>query len=548
MPADIRFYNADGDVLIDVSSNVEVDKSGNVWWTGLSAGTYTWYAKAVSGATSSNASSSWSFTILSSDATKDYFIFTYRDGSNDAGNDICYRILSGSTIGPQMALFSGGTAAFCPNYPSLFTDSNGRIWCTVIWRDAVANVNTDPCALYTYAASVNSHKGGYDYWFYPNGTVAASGASGDGGVGVAGARKGVSWGSLSSNNAMPYKTLQSALYHWHPKIFTNPYNEFMIGCTSGGSITHTTALSTTLDKELWYLSSNNTWYRCPFTIYKETHDNVNARPNNCYAFGATSSNIYAAYTSSGRIVMATSTDCGRSWGTPTTVYDASNTNIVFRDFRDCMSKTKYPDDYARVIVEECDQHSSSDNKQNPLSGSWWIYKINTDNPTQYTRVQVYASGSSTATPGVVPETKGELYNDSLILFGGVAGTGNVYPADAGVSGDPRWLFWWNTSTGDSGAKMFDMSGGKDYPSNYLTAASHTDSCVRTDSNGVIWGCGTGYYGAKDGNSAYKGYVLNPDICSGSTNPSGDYGYNPAKYENVDTSAGGMGASFAIFNN
>lgn len=522
--------------IASTSTDIAAGESGSVTWTGLSPGTWKWHAYVTDGSEWSPKSDVWSFTIK--DIPK--FILFSRYGANDAGNPVTYRICSGSGKTAKINLVSGGPGSISPTYPVSWTDRNGKIWVMVQFDNpsVTSHARGDHSCLWTVAPSLNSWKGGWDYWFYPNGTLAGSGSLSTGVVKKAGTA--ITWTSMSSNKAGPvYRCDNSAPAGYRQEIYdamTMPNGELcMFFCAVG----HNTDIQRT--KEFYYLSSNGTWYH-PLTI-----PSTSVAPANCgAAHGAgggicvTSSNILLLWTSGGVLWGKVSTDCGRNWGNDIEITDAGGTDHTWVDPKGVVPKgDAINDDIARVFVvdfkpNECTGH------MNPSGGKFFIYRISTNSPTlAHSRTHVNASGTSIGHWPTPMISQGE-YNNGWIVFAfpwHSANTDipNVNPS-TNVQGDPRYLFFWNENTDASGQIHFDKTGG-------FLKGSHSACCVRFDDNGILWAAGAAYYGANEGDNASRGQVINPDICSGTTSPTDSWS---EVYDDVETQGGGCGATFEIF--
>ena len=194
-------------------------------------------------------------------------------------------------------------------------------------------------------------------------------------------------------------------------------------------------------------------------------------------------------------------------------------------------QTYYPDEYARFLVYTNNYATAT---RAPKSGNIWIYKVNTKDITDFTKVKTCVSG--------VLNSRDKLgfgeHRDGLNIFSWGIPSGNAfYQTVAGYAyeGDPRCIHYWNENTNASGSYLFDDSQG-------MMWGSHCGGAVRFDSDGNIWGCGSGYFGATEGDDAYKGQIIHPSICSGNSSPSGTY---TQLVESIDNSTGGCGGAFEI---
>jgi hypothetical protein len=506
------------------STSVAYNESGSTNWTNLGGHIYNWHAYINSDGTWSNATDSNSFTVRGYNK----FLLAYRNGANDAGNPTSYRVCSGTSISSwEIDLFSPDDSSECAYACTAFRDSFNRMWYSMhAWKNDVGNDWGAGCALYTYPESCNSWKGGWDYWFYPNGTVAGSGNS------STDVRKGagneLNWAAISSNQAGPQvKHLKDGdSYRQGTGADFNVLPNGELGCvvrneTNAGEL------------KFFYMSNQIDWAN-PLTTdwcYKRT-DNV------CLAPASSMIGVIYASGDISELRCFSSSDNGRTFFNSGLVYTADRFihTVYSLEPRDSKTGGCLPDNYFRIAVNLINNPAEW-----PWSSQVKILKINAEDYSDLSIVTVASSGSSFGPSGggyyLGAKRGGCLggYWDGLTIWGIHYNPGNtIY--NEGEQGDPRAIAWWNENTGDSGSKMFDESSG-------WLWGSHCATSVRFDDEGYIWCVGAAYFDATEGGDAYKGQDLPPDICSGTTDPNGSY---LEQYADVDTSAGGIGCGLLVF--
>ena len=152
------------------STSVALNASGSSSWNVPIARTWKWHTYIQSGSDWSSKSDTYGFQ---SNNIRRFIVF-YRDGGNDTGKPNAYKIASGNTgsysTGLQINLRAGIPNTCCPNAGMCTKDKLGRIWS---FSEGPKNASEGDGgsrgahALYTYANSCNSWKGGTDYWFFP---------------------------------------------------------------------------------------------------------------------------------------------------------------------------------------------------------------------------------------------------------------------------------------------------------------------------------------------------------------------------------------------
>lgn len=455
------------------------------------------------------------------------YIMFFRNGSNDAGNPLAYIICSGTGKTDTIEIVQGTNidgGLYCPTYPYSWTDPRTKkIWYSATWKCTHGSDRFGDCfALYTYGPSLQSFKGGWDYWWYPNGTIAGSGSE------TVDVRKGVgnelSYFTMSANRAgpncsgiklasIPIKDWDS----WYEQFITMNNGELV--CLTNNVKHQNTANNRNM--EFWYLSSNGSWIKSVIIPSGRGFSSglFNGAQFLCSDRGIivpTKEGVAITYMSSNagsttqyKLCTIISTDFGRTFGNQQILESVEN-NHCYLYSRPIIPYDSYSDNYARLFCLKTVQHQAAH------KGSNTYIKFDTTDgiASNFSATNVGYSGSFW-----VMMTCCGLYKDGLSIWAAPS-------TDVGDSstGDPRWVFWYDESDSTYGGKRAAGASNLDYD-------AHSAACIRLDDNNTIYSCGTHYFDN-----------IPPDIVSSNT-INGTYNII---FDNVTSVAGGLGCAFEVF--